>query len=338
MLIRKPSYFDRFRCIADRCPDSCCKEWDVCIDPDTAALYRELPGALGQRLRAVMAEEDGNIYMAIENGRCPMWRSDGLCRIQAELGHDTLCKTCRDFPRLTHDYGDFIEYGLELSCPEAARMIFAHPVEPLCEYSSELPETAPEYDAEVMSLLLRSRETALSLLCNAAYAPNEALAILLLFAHNTQQQIDGAEALPFSPKTALRTATAAICDCSMEPMLAFYRQLEILTPQWRGLLNRRAAPIHWSEDMRKLAAYFVQRYWLQAISDWDLVGRAKLAISACLIIGTLGGVLPETAQLYSKEIENDPDNVDALLDAAYTDPVFTDRCLLSLLLQKADTQ
>ena len=33
MKIIKPDYFDNFRCIADRCPDSCCKEWDVLVDP-----------------------------------------------------------------------------------------------------------------------------------------------------------------------------------------------------------------------------------------------------------------------------------------------------------------
>jgi hypothetical protein len=39
----------------------------------------------------------------------------------------------------------------------------------------------------------------------------------------------------------------------------------------------------------------------------------------------------ETAQLYSKEIENSADNVDAILDAAYTHPALTDANLLTLL-------
>ena len=58
-------------------------------------------------------EEDDEWYFAITDGRCPMWRQDGLCRIQAALGEQALCKTCREFPRLTHDYGDFVELGLE---------------------------------------------------------------------------------------------------------------------------------------------------------------------------------------------------------------------------------
>ena len=115
MRITKPSYFDSFQCLAGACPDSCCQEWDVQVDEESAAFYRALPGDLGDRLRQVLKTEDGETVMQIENRRCPMWRGDGLCHIQAELGHDALCKTCRDFPRLTHDYGNFTELGLELS-------------------------------------------------------------------------------------------------------------------------------------------------------------------------------------------------------------------------------
>ena len=101
-----PEYYNRFSCIAAACPDSCCKEWAVDVDAESARMYRALPGALGDRLRQVLTDtEDGDAVMEIENGRCPMWREDGLCRIQAELGHDALCHVCRNFPRLRHDYG-----------------------------------------------------------------------------------------------------------------------------------------------------------------------------------------------------------------------------------------
>ena len=114
--------YKQFRCIAQACPDSCCQGWEVDVDEAAAAYYRTLPGALGDRLRQVLKTEDGATYMALENSRCPMWRQDGLCRIQAELEHDALCQVCREYPRLHMDYGDFSEYGLELSCPEAAKL------------------------------------------------------------------------------------------------------------------------------------------------------------------------------------------------------------------------
>lgn len=123
MILRKSAYFDEFRCVAAACPDSCCKEWEVEVDDASARRYLQTDGALGERLRQVRRREDGRWYLTVTEGRCPMWRDDGLCRIQAELGEAALCHTCREFPRLSHDYGDFREYTLELSCPEAAQLI-----------------------------------------------------------------------------------------------------------------------------------------------------------------------------------------------------------------------
>ena len=60
MKLIKPDYFDAFRCIASACPDSCCKEWDVAVDAETSAFYRNLSGPLGDRLRQVLYEENGD--------------------------------------------------------------------------------------------------------------------------------------------------------------------------------------------------------------------------------------------------------------------------------------
>jgi hypothetical protein len=77
----------------------------------------------------------------------------------------------------------------------------------------------------------------------------------------------------------------------------------------------------------------VERYWLQAVSDYDLYSRVKLTVISCLTVKLLGGDTVATAQLYSKEIENNMDNLEALLDAAYTYPAFTDDKLLGMLLE-----
>ena len=186
-----PQYYHEFRCIASACPDSCCKEWEVDVDADAAAYYRTLPGELGDRLRQVLKDTEDGAVMIIEDGRCPMWRRDGLCRIQAELGHDALCQTCREFPRLRHDYGNFAEYGLELSCPEAARLILtgSHAMTVQTQDGGE----APEYDEEAMAVLQTSRRTLIDFLDTTSLPPNLALVVVLLYAHETQSWLDGGE-------------------------------------------------------------------------------------------------------------------------------------------------
>ena len=330
MNILKPSYFDTFRCIAGQCPDSCCKEWDVLVDADKAAFYRALPGDLGDRLRQVLKDEDGDVYMTIENRRCPMWREDGLCRIQAELGEGALCKTCREFPRLTHDYGDFIEYGLELSCPEAARIILENPAPSFLTQEANGGE-APEYDATDMKILQRTRETAREILNDAAYSVPERLIILLLYAYQAQSELNGVEISPDQNRDHLLEHVRKYArPGNMQDILNFFKDLEILTPEWSTRLDA-PSPAPWESRHLTLARYFVDRYWLQAISDFDLVGRVKFAVISCLVIRTLGGNLVETAQLYSKEIENSIENVEAILDAAYECPCFTNMVLCGLL-------
>lgn len=324
-----PAYYHNFHCVAAACPDSCCKEWTVDVDDQSAAYYRQLPGALGDRLRSVLVDTPVGTVMTIENNRCPMWRDDGLCRIQAELGHDALCKTCREFPRLTHDYGDFMELGLELSCPEAARLILSDAGGMLAQAQPGGAE--PDYEPEIMDILKTSRRAAREFLRNTDNVPH-ALAALLLYGHDVQAAIDGSYSLEHGPEGCLAELENYRQEGDLSGVLALFRGLEILTPQWKSRLEAPAKSLVWKQEFRNLACYFVDRYWLQAISDYDLLCRVKFAIIACVLIAALGGDLAETAQLFSKEIENDPDNVEKILDGAYTSPAFTDANLLGLLL------
>ena len=251
-----PSYYKTFVCIAGACPDSCCHEWDVQVDAASAARYRSMEGPLGDALREHLYDEEGETYLRNVDGRCPMWRSDGLCRIQAEQGHDALCTVCQQFPRLRHDYGDFEELGLELSCPEAARIILESPLEWMHEAVSGGEE--PDYDAEIMEILKESRPVALALL-----------------------------------------------ETLGEPV--------------------------WEEGICRMAQYAVCRHWYQAVSDWDLSCRVKMLLSGCALVARLPGALVDRAQLWSKEIENSAENLNAILDGAYTRSALTDANLLGLL-------
>ncbi len=332
MRLSKPDYYAQFRCIASACPDSCCKEWEVQVDPASASCYRSLPGPLGDRLREVLRTEDGEAYLTIIDGRCPMWRTDGLCRIQAELGEEALCKTCREFPRLTHDYGDFVELGLELSCPEAARFILNAQSGPLIEEIVPGGE-APDYDQEAMTLLKATRQQILVLLSDDTRPIGQTLALALLYGYEAQTWLDEGTEAPFDADAALQEAASLAKPGDLSAMLGVFLDLEILTQEWKDRLVH-PAPGPWDPKTLALARYLVARYWLQAVADYDLYSRVKFTVIACLLLKTLGGDFQQTAQLFSKEIENSAENLDTLLDAAYTAPAFTDDKLLGMLLDK----
>lgn len=327
MKITKPAYYDDFRCLASACPDSCCHEWQVDVDSNTAARYLAMDGALGDALRQKLRKDGDGWYLENEDGRCPMWRSDGLCRIQCQLGHDALCRTCQDFPRLRHDYGDFVELGLEMSCPEAARLILAGDGAVI---SSEISGSEPpDYDKETMTVLLHSRKTALQILDR--YPLPAALSLLLVYGAHAQGDVDAGEVTDFD-ETAALALSRQLAAAAPLPLAPFYKDLEILTRRWQELLEQSAPRRDWPDQLRAFARYGIRRYWLQAVSDWELQSRVKMIVAACILVRELGGEVAHTAQLYSKEIENDPDNIDAILDGAYTSPCLTDANLLGWLI------
>lgn len=321
--------YEEFRCIAEKCPDSCCKGWIVDVDDASADYYRSLEGPLGDRLRQVLKTEDGASFMELENDRCPMWREDKLCQIQAQLGHDALCKVCREYPRLIMDYGDFAEWGVELSCPEAARLIFRG----ITAKTQSVPNAEPaEYDREWMELLQTGRQRLMEFWAQTELDVPQALAVTLLYAYCLQQTPEGESAPPVDAEHLLQTARSCVGTVQLQPMLDFFLQQEILTREWEDRL-RRPDPGSWDPRLRHLAQYLIRRYWLQSVWDYDLTSRAKFIVAACILVNSLGGDPVRTAQLFAKEIENDPDNRDAILDAAYSHPAFTDANLLGLLLK-----
>ena len=323
-----PSYYRTFSCIAGACPDSCCHEWDVQVDDEAAARYRSMEGDLGDALRAHLYDEEGQTYLRNVAGRCPMWRTDGLCRIQAEQGHDALCTVCRQFPRLRHDYGDFVEQSLELSCPEAARIILETPLKLVAETVPGGEE--PEYDGEIMAILKESRPYALSLLENGGFSVTERLRLLLMYGYHVQAAIDGGEMTAFDPAAALAAAAQFAAAGDGEALAEYYAGLELLTDRWREKLEAPAVP-RWEEGLCRIAQYGVCRHWYQAVSDWDLCARVKMILSGCALMARLTGPLADNAQLWSKEIENSAENLDTILDGAYTEPALTDANLLGLL-------
>lgn len=125
MRLRVPSYYKEFRCIADKCKDSCCIGWEIDIDEDTFSYYKSVEGAFGERLRSHMVTEDVNSFALQENGWCPFLNKHKLCDICIELGEEALSEVCTEFPRFTMEYEDVREKVLSLSCEEVGRLVFS---------------------------------------------------------------------------------------------------------------------------------------------------------------------------------------------------------------------
>ena len=68
MILRKPDFYDKFKCTASRCSDTCCVGWEIDIDKDSLDAYRKVAGVFGDKLRANI--EDGHFKLQ-PHDRCP---------------------------------------------------------------------------------------------------------------------------------------------------------------------------------------------------------------------------------------------------------------------------
>ena len=126
MLLEYPIFYPDFACIGKACKDSCCRDWVIDIDEDTAKKYQALAGALGEKLRKKLQEKDGEFYFAVDKeGNCPFLQEDGLCEIQRQRGEGELSKVCDAYPRREYSVSPYTQLDLHLSCEEAAKAILS---------------------------------------------------------------------------------------------------------------------------------------------------------------------------------------------------------------------
>ncbi len=138
MIYIKPSFYDRFKCIASRCKDNCCIGWEVDVDDSAYEKYCNVTGDFGKKLKdkIVVSAEGDRCFCLGDNDRCPFLNKDNLCDIIINCGEDYLCDICREHPRFYEWFPGVTECGLGLSCEEVCRIILSddNPVE-LVEYN-----------------------------------------------------------------------------------------------------------------------------------------------------------------------------------------------------------
>ncbi len=112
----RPVFYNDFTCLADRCVHSCCKGWEIDIDPDTAEYYEGITGKTGEEIRANIFYDEEGCHFRMRNDSCPFLEESGLCRLIKTMGEDALCDVCALHPRFFFDVGEKEFAGLGLCC------------------------------------------------------------------------------------------------------------------------------------------------------------------------------------------------------------------------------
>ena len=192
MKIRVPEYFKEFKCIASKCEDTCCAGWGIVIDDETYKHYQNVQGEFGKRLRSEIVHEAGENIFVLKENNCPFLNEEKTCDIYINIGEESLCYTCKQYPRYTEQFGTLREIGISLSCPEAARIILKDSK----TVKFELSETDEEVDfysdinANLFLELIKCRKIVMDILQDRSVDLNVRASIILQFAKDIQEKID----------------------------------------------------------------------------------------------------------------------------------------------------
>lgn len=296
MILRTPSFYKDFKCIAGACPDSCCQGWEVDADKSSLEYYKTLTGDIKDKIESVLDKDEfGNvIFRLADKKRCPFLNSENLCDMHIAIGGEHTPYTCRMFPRFINDFGGTREMGLSFSCPVASDMMWSL-TEPMSfvDEANDLPPELNEIDAQTYYYLVKARKKAFSIVQDRSLPLNERLVKLIDFGTEIQKDLDD----------------CAEGDDDID-FFDVFKNPELINPQWSEKVNGgKIKPVSNEIYNENIACYFIFRYFLTAVYDYDVLSKIKTAVVGVLIV-TYFGESSWTIHLWSKETEHSQYNMD----------------------------
>jgi len=316
MLIVKPDYYDEFKCVANECEDTCCAGWQIVIDEESMERYEKVEGAFSKNLKDSIDWEEG-VFCQDEQRRCAFLNAHNLCDLYAELGKESLCNTCRDYPRHIEEFENVREYTLSISCPEVAKLLLNRK-EPVTfpEYEEEGEEEFEDFDFLLYSRLLDARTVMLDILWDRTVSVQWRAFLIWQIGIELQEYMDegklfsceeifdkytSKEWWPYLEKRLEAWKASELYEASLHYFKKLF-SLELLRDDWEEHLQETASVLYgkdaasykklhrdfadWLKQtmpdyeiwLEQLLVYFLQTYFCGAVYDGYIASKVKMSI------------------------------------------------------------
>lgn len=317
-----PTYFDKFKCIAGKCPDTCCAGWEADLDDETVAKYKTLGGELRKKIENHLVTDDDGFAMfsLCQNGRCPFLNECGLCDIQAIHGEEFLSRTCTLFPRFYDNFGKIREMGLGFGCPEAARIILSDSEVFSLKFYNECTDNSEDIDENFLVELIELRTKFFTILDDESIDFKTKIKIILDCARKFQLELDE------------EFFNDEIQFGNFDDCLSVLKEMEYIDPERKKfvfqLKDKKISENtlkSYTGDFEKLMKYYLFRYMLKAVYDYDMLTKIKYGVFAYIIISRIYayfdypdfGTRVKIMYSYSKEVEYSDTNMQLLDDVLF---------------------
>ena len=287
MKLYAPKYYEKFKCIADKCQHSCCIGWEIDVDGETMGKYKALSSGYGKEILKSIEKGETPHFRLAENERCPHLDENGLCRIITECGEDCLCHICREHPRFYNDTTYGKEVGLGIACEEACRLVLSSDEYSVIEEIGEIE--GKEYELFYDSI--KERGKIYNVLSNTSIPYEQRLETIakeygISLSRVSNETISSLEYLDETHKELFLSFS---CDAK--------------------------APKEIEKQLERALAYFVYRHCADVYDDEDFresLGFAMFCEKLVASIAPKCESIFEAARIVSEEIEYSEDNTEAI--------------------------
>ena len=257
MLYTFPDYYQDFACTAGDCEDTCCSGWQIMVDQKSLKKYKEEKGPYRKVLKKKIDWREYAFRREPESRRCAFLKEDNLCEMYQQLGADSLCRTCRIYPRHIEVFEDVREVSLSLSCPEVARILLSRQ-EPVHFLQKELDREEhgdyEDFDPFLYSMLLDLRGSMIRILQERGLPMPVRMILTMGMAHEAQMLWDQGQLFSYSE------------------LIQKYEEMAASSLTGESAATKKASKEcrNWEKRFRNDAALFRKMYRLELLnSDWE---------------------------------------------------------------------
>lgn len=311
-----------------------------------------------------VAEDGGYRFKLKGPKRCAMLNDNNLCDLYTALGEEALCEVCTEYPRFSLVYGQVEQKALSLSCEEVGRILFGR-TEPEQLIDIELPGDCEddEEDPQYVAFMEWVQKEAVAILQNRELSITERTREFLAWCDRVQTIINYSQAkddLSILEAWKNQDADREIGEWEQKNIegkekparnlsyedfrdrFEIFLDMEELDEEW---INTKAEfeQIYHEDTYEKLLlaylnskdyselgyehllVYFVYRYLMNAVYDYDILSYAKMIVVATLVVRDMdaarfqrnGGSFTmfdriDVARIFSKEVEHSEGNAEDL--------------------------
>ena len=326
MILTFPTFYRDFKCIANRCTDSCCIGWEIDIDSATYDKYRLMPESFQKNIAVC----DGVAHFVLtQDERCPFLQKDGLCKIILEHSEDMLCDICREHPRFYEWYGNYKDAGVGLCCEEAVRLLLES--EKALEYETVETQEISDDDTpeDICKSVFELRKSLFSIINDRSLTLSDRIERCFLKI-GAKDVIAPCSADEFFAECVEIAKEMSPFDELWEKYILRLEALDFQEVKER--INKAL-----SENQiryEKSLSYFVFRHFIKACFDGDLLSHFKFAVIMTILemlIDCVNGDLFFNTRYLSKQVEYSEENIDALTDECCFNALISENNILAFL-------